>query len=92
MLFAVVFLIGFAQFLAIGGLHRFGVWLPGLLAVGALMAQSAWVNGDRWGGLRGMLVWGGMTWLLALDNAIPWACLLIVAWCAFQPRWFGRRP
>jgi hypothetical protein len=56
------------------------------------MAQSAWVNGDRWGGLRGMLVWGGMTWLLALDNAIPWACLLIVAWCAFQPRWFGRRP
>ena len=92
LLFSVVFLIGFAQFIATGGLRGLGPWMVGLVTAGALLAEQAWVNGDRWGGLRGMLIWGGMAWLLAVDRTIPWAGMLILVWYALQPRWFGRRP
>ncbi len=88
LLFAVVFMIGLAEYLTSRGAPGLGMWLVGLVTGGALLAQQAWVNGDLWRGARGMLVWGGLTWLLATDLAVPWALLLILVWCALQPRWY----
>lgn len=84
-LFGTLFLIGFAQLLAIDGIHRFGpIPLSGLvlcgLVMGALVAQRMWVNGEVWGGLRGMLLWGGLTGLLALNRLFPWGLLIIPIW------------
>jgi hypothetical protein len=80
LLFGALFLIGFAQILAHGGLRGPGASLVGLLLCGALLAERAWVNGHVWTGLRGMILWGGLTGLLAIGRVFPWALLLLPIW------------
>jgi hypothetical protein len=92
LLFGALFLVGFAQVLANHGLSLWGPWPAGLLVGGALLAERAWVNGNLWGGFRGMLLWGGLTGLLALNQVFPWALLLIPIWLMLWLYTHGRRP
>jgi hypothetical protein len=85
LLFGALFLVAFAQLLANGWLRTHGgpplqPLLVGLLLGGALLAERAWVNGQVWIGLRGMLLWGGLAGLLAVGHAFPWALLLLPIW------------
>jgi hypothetical protein len=80
LLFSTLFLIAFAQLLASGELRGLGPWPVGVLVVGALLAECAWVNGEIWVGLRGMILWGGLTGLLAIGRVFPWGLLLIPVW------------
>jgi hypothetical protein len=92
LLFSALFLVAFAQLLANGWLRDFGPWPAGLLLGGALLAERAWVNGEVWIGLRGMLLWGGLTGLLAVGHAFPWALLLIPSWLMLWLLARSRRP
>jgi len=80
LLFGALFLVGFAQILATGGSRGLGPLLVGVLLGGALLAERAWVNGEIWAGLRGMILWGGLTGLLAIGRVFPWGLLLIPVW------------
>jgi len=80
LLFGAAFLVGFAQILANGGLRGPSASLVGVLLCGALLAERAWVNGEIWIGLRGMILWGGLTGLLAIGRVFPWGLLLIPVW------------
>jgi hypothetical protein len=91
LLFGTLFVIGFAQLLAVGGLSASVLGPAAVLVGGALLAERAWVTGDLWRGLRGMLLWGGLLWLLDADGIVPWALPLLFGWCALHPRWYGRR-
>ncbi|HEX5689507.1 MAG TPA: zinc ribbon domain-containing protein [Roseiflexaceae bacterium] len=80
LLFGALFLIGFAQHVAHGGLRGPAAWLTIFLLCGALVAERAWVNGAVWSGLRGMVLWGGLIGLLAIGHLFPWALLLLPIW------------
>jgi hypothetical protein len=92
LLFGVLFITGFAQLIAIGGLSVSSLSLAAVLVGGGLVAERAWVNGELWRGSRGMLLWSALLWLLATDSIFPWAPLALLGWCALHPRWYGRRP
>jgi hypothetical protein len=92
LLFGVLFITGFAQLLASGGLSVSSLGLGAVLLGGGLVAERAWVNGQLWRGSRGMLVWGALLWLIATDSIVPWAPLVLLGWCALHPRWYSRRP
>jgi hypothetical protein len=92
LLFGTLFLIGVAQLIAIGGPRGVGLWSVVVLVAGALIAECAWVNGETWSGLRGMLLWGGATWLLAADRIFPWGLLLIPIWLMLWLHEHGKRP
>ncbi len=89
--FAILFLFGLNEFMQTGGLPVVGLWPLVILTIGALQAQEAWVNGDLRAGARGMLLWGGMIWLLAANRAIPWAVLLVIGWAVLRIRWRATR-
>jgi hypothetical protein len=96
LLFSALFLVALAQLLAHGwsgvrGGPPLQPLLACLLLVGALLAECAWVNGKVWAGLRGMLLWGGLTGLLAIGRAFPWALLLIPIWLMLWLHAHGRR-
>jgi hypothetical protein len=79
-----------AQLLALNGLTTATIWLIGALLGGVLLAESAWVNGQLWRGLRGMLLWGGLLGLLAIDQLMPWVLGLALGWLVLHPGWYGR--
>jgi hypothetical protein len=97
LLFGALFLVALAQLMANGWLRTHGrpplqPLLVGLLLGGALLAERAWVNGQVWIGLRGMLLWGGLAGLLAVGHAFPWALLLLPIWLMLWLHAHGRRP
>jgi hypothetical protein len=97
LLFGALFLVALAQLMANGWLRARGSpplqpALVGLLLFGALLAERAWVNGQVWIGLRGMLLWGGLAGLLAVGRAFPWALLLIPIWLMLWLHAHSRRP
>jgi hypothetical protein len=97
LLFGALFLVALAQLMANGWLRSHGgpplqPALVGLLLGGALLAERAWVNGQVWIGLRGMLLWGGLAGLLAVGHAFPWALLLLPIWLMLWLHAQGRRP
>jgi hypothetical protein len=90
LMFGVAVVLGIAQLMALHGL-RFGTVVSvAVLIGGVLLAESAWVNGQLWRGLRGMLVWGGLIGLLAFDRVMPWALALALGWLALHPGWYNR--
>ena len=96
LLFGTLFLVALAQLMANGWLRTHGgptlqPLLVGLLLSGALLAERAWVNGQVWIGLRGMLLWGGLAGLLAVGHAYPWALLLLPIWLMLWLHAQGRR-
>jgi hypothetical protein len=90
LLFGALFVIGFAQLIAADGLSVVSLGPITVLVSGALLAERAWVNGDLWRGLRGMLLWGGLTWMLGTGGSVLWAALLALGWAALHPRWYSR--
>jgi len=88
--FGIAVVIGLAQLLALNGLRAATVWLIVVLLGGVLLAESAWVNGQLWRGLRGMLLWGGLLGLLAFDQLMPWVVALAFGWLALHPGWYSR--
>src|SRR5262245_49068190 len=52
LVFGMAVVIGVAQMIALQGLHSAGIWLVAVLIGGVLLAESAWVNGELWRGLR----------------------------------------
>jgi hypothetical protein len=91
LLFSILFVLGLARLLALGGLSAWALGQVVVLIGGALIAEQAWVHGDFWPGLRGMLLWGGLIWLLATNAIVPWALPLLLAWFALHPRLYGNR-
>jgi hypothetical protein len=83
--FGIAVVLELAQLLALNGLRAATVWL-----IIVLLAESAWVNGQLWRGLRGMLLWGGLLGLLAFDQLMPWVVGLALGWLALHPSWYGR--
>lgn len=90
LMFGVAVVLEIAQLLALNGLSTTTIWLIGMLLGGVLLAESAWVNGQLWRGLRGMLLWGGLLGLLAIDQLMPWVLALAVGWLVLHPGWYGR--
>jgi len=90
LLFGVAVVLELAQLLALNGLSAATVWTIIVLLGGVLLAESAWVNGQLWRGLRGMLLWGGLLGLLAFDQLIPWVVALAIGWLVMHPGWYGR--
>ena len=90
LLFGMAVVIGLAQLFAQNGLSAATVWPIAVLLGGVLLAESAWVNGQLWRGLRGMLLWGGLLGLLAFGRLMPWALALALGWLALHPGWYGR--
>ncbi|MEP7187809.1 MAG: zinc ribbon domain-containing protein, partial [Roseiflexaceae bacterium] len=88
--FGITVVLELAQLLALNGLRATTVWLIVVLLGGVLLAESAWVNGHLWRGLRGMLLWGGLLGLLAFDHLMPWVVALALGWLALHPSWYGR--
>ena len=82
--------LGLAQLFALNGLSAATIWPIIALLGGVLLAESAWVNGQLWRGLRGMLLWGGLLGLLAFDQLMPWVVALALGWLALHPGWYGR--
>ena len=82
--------LGLAQLFALNDLRAATTWPIIVLLGGVLLAESAWVNGQLWRGLRGMLLWGGLIGLLAFGRLMPWALALAVGWLALHPGWYGR--
>ena len=78
------------QLLAQNGLSAATIWPIAVLLGGVLLAESAWVNGQLWRGSRGMLLWGGLLGLLAVDQLMPWVVALALGWLALHPGWYGR--
>jgi hypothetical protein len=92
LVFGMAVVIGIAQLIAVNGLRAATLWPVAVLIGGVLLAESAWVNGQLWRGLRGMLLWGGLIGLLAFGELMPWALGLALGWLALRPGWYGRRP
>ena len=90
LMFGVAVVLELAQLLALNGLSTATIWLIGVLLGGVLLAESAWVNGQLWRGLRGMLLWGGLLGLLAIDRLMPWVLALALGWLVLHPGWYGR--
>jgi hypothetical protein len=90
LLFGAAVVLGIAQLMALHGLSTATVVSAGVLIGGVLLAESAWVNGQIWRGLRGMLVWGGLIGLLAFDQPMPWALGLALGWLVLHPSWYNR--
>jgi hypothetical protein len=90
LVFGMAVVVGIAQLIAINGLHAHKIWPVAVLIAGVLLAESAWVNGQLWRGLRGMLLWGGLIGLLAFGQLMPWALALAIGWLALHPGWYGR--
>ncbi len=90
LLFGMSVVIGLAQLFALNGLSAATFWPIIVLLGGVLLAESAWVNGQLWRGLRGMLLWGGLIGLLAFGRLMPWALALAFGWLALHPGWYGR--
>jgi hypothetical protein len=90
LVFGMAVVIGLAQLFALKGLSAATIWPIAVLLAGVLLAESAWVNGQLWRGLRGMLLWGGLIGLLAFDQPMPWALALAFGWLALHPGWYGR--
>jgi hypothetical protein len=90
LMFGVAVVIELAKLLALNGLTASTVWLIVVLLGGVLLAESAWVNGQLWRGMRGMLLWGGLLGLLAFDQLMPWVVALALGWLALHPGWYGR--
>ena len=92
LVFGMAVLIGIAQLIALNGLHAGRIWPIAVLIGGVLLAESAWVNGQLWRGLRGMLLWGGLIGLLAFGELMPWVLGLALGWLALHPGWYSRHP
>jgi hypothetical protein len=90
LVFGTAVVIGLAQLFALNGLRAATVWPIVVLLGGVLLAESAWVNGQLWRGLRGMLLWGGLIGLLAFGRLMPWVLALALGWLALHPGWYGR--
>jgi hypothetical protein len=90
LVFGMAVVIGLAQLFALNGLSAATIWPIVILLGGVLLAESAWVNGQLWRGLRGMLLWGGLIGLLAFGQLMPWALALALGWLALHPGWYGR--
>ena len=90
LLFGMAVVLGLAQLFALNGLSAATIWLIVVLLGGVLLAESAWVNGQLWRGLRGMLLWGGLIGLLAFGRLMPWVLALALGWLALHPGWYGR--
>lgn len=90
LVFGIAVVLGLAQLFALNGLRAATIWPIIVLLGGVLLAESAWVNGQLWRGLRGMLLWGGLIGLLAFDRLMPWALALALGWLALHPGWYGR--
>jgi hypothetical protein len=90
LVFGMAVVIGLAQLFALNGLSAATVWPIVILLGGVLLAESAWVNGQLWRGLRGMLLWGGLIGLLAFGRLMPWVLALALGWLALHPGWYGR--
>jgi hypothetical protein len=92
LVFGMADVIGIAQLMALHGLRAATILAVAVLIGGALLAESAWVNGQLWRGLRGMLLWSGLIGLLAFGELMPWALALALGWLALHPGWYGRHP
>jgi hypothetical protein len=92
LVFGVAVVLGVAQLFALNGLKATSIWPIVVLLAGVLLAESAWVNGQLWRGLRGMLLWGGLIGLLAFGQLMPWVLALGLGWLALHPGWYGRHP
>ncbi len=90
LVFGTAVVIGLAQLFALNGLRAATIWPIVVLLGGVLLAESAWVNGQLWRGLRGMLLWGGLLGLLAFGQLMPWVLALGLGWLALHPGWYGR--
>jgi hypothetical protein len=90
LVFGMAVVLGLAQLLALNGLRAVTLWLVIVLLGGVLLAESAWVNGQLWRGMRGMLLWGGLIGLMAFGRLMPWALALALGWLALHPGWYGR--
>jgi hypothetical protein len=90
LIFGMAVVLGMAQVLALNGMSAATMWPIVVLLGGVLLAESAWVNGQLWRGLRGMLLWGGLIGLLAFGRLMPWALALALGWLALHPRWYRR--
>jgi hypothetical protein len=90
LLFGAAVVLGIAQLMALHGLSTATIISVGVLIGGVLLAESAWVNGQIWRGLRGMLVWGGLIGLLAFDQPMPWALGLALGWLVLHPGLYNR--
>ena len=90
LVFGTAVVLGIAQLFALNGLHVARSWPVMVLLGGVLLAESAWVNGQLWRGLRGMLLWGGLIGLMAFGQVMPWALALALGWLALHPGWYGR--
>ena len=90
LVFGIAVVLGLAQLFALNGLRAATIWPIVVLLGGVLLAESAWVNGQLWRGLRGMLLWGGLLGLLAFDQLMPWALALALGWLVLHPGWYGR--
>jgi hypothetical protein len=90
LVFGAAVVIGLSKLLALNGLSAATIWPIIVLLGGVLLAESAWVNGQLWRGLRGMLLWGGLLGLLAFDQLMPWVVALVLGWLALHPGWYGR--
>lgn len=89
--FTIVFSCGLASYLAVGWARPLGFWLVTVLVAGALLAQQAWLHGQLWRGMCGMVLWGGLIWLLAAHLEMPWAGVLVAGWAMFRPIEYFRR-
>ena len=90
LVFGMAVVIGLAQVFALNGLRAANIWPIVVLLGGVLVAESAWVNGQLWRGMRGMLLWGGLIGLMAFGRLMPWALALALGWLALHPGWYGR--
>jgi hypothetical protein len=90
LVFGMAVVIGIAQLMALHGLRAATIVSVAVLIGGVLLAESAWVNGQLWRGLRGMLLWGGLIELLAFGELMPWALALGLGWLALHPGWYNR--
>ncbi|HEU5100263.1 MAG TPA: hypothetical protein VFU22_14645 [Roseiflexaceae bacterium] len=88
--FGMAVVIGIAQLMALHGLRAATLMSLAVLIGGVLLAESAWVNGQLWRGLRGMLLWGGLIGLIAFGRLMPWALALALGWLALHPGWYNR--
>jgi hypothetical protein len=90
LVFGMAVVIGIAQLMALHGRHAATILSVAVLIGGVLLAESAWVNGQLWRGLRGMLWWGGLIGLLAFGELMPWALALGFGWLVLHPGWYNR--
>jgi hypothetical protein len=90
LVFGMAVVLGLAQLFALHGLRAGRLWPIVVLLGGVLVAESAWVNGQLWRGMRGMLLWGGLIGLMAFGRLMPWALALALGWLALHPGWYGR--